>query len=210
MRITDECIKKMYNRGMEIGLFYTSELGKIANTCYKESKIKVIDYDKVKEEVQEKHTRGLKTVKSCDALKLIEEHIDLIEMKSLENFLNNRNEISEQKMLDKDYCGKFTDSIMVMQLLLRISDMQITNVETKKIMESLRYYIVLVDIELGTYEEFLTRMEFLADPERDKERKCLEKICNKIEDDLGKIGKRWEIESRLMSNTQLNELYLYG
>lgn len=141
MRITDECIKKMYNRGMEIGLFYTSELGKIANTCYKESKIKVIDYDKVKEEVQEKHTRGLKTVKSCDALKLIEEHIDLIEMKSLENFLNNRNEISEQKMLDKDYCGKFTDSIMVMQLLLRISDMQITNVETKKIMESLRYYI---------------------------------------------------------------------
>jgi hypothetical protein len=185
--------------------FIYKKLGEIENTCYPESDIMVIDYDEVKRSCISNFTRCLKDFQSCDAMKVLESEIDFIEMKSLQKYLEHYSSENREKMLTKDFAHKFEDSILIFKLLLKASTLCLTNEQIKDMMNSLRYYIVLIDIQLNTPDEFLARLDFLANPINDQNK--INEITSKILGDLHNSEKQFPIKTKLMFNEELKFLY---
>jgi hypothetical protein len=185
--------------------FVYKKLGEVENTCYPESELIVIDYDEVKRKCYTKHFRGLKDFQSCDALKILDSEVDFIEMKSLSNFLEYDSPENREKMLNKNFSRKLEDSMYIFKTLLMGSTLNLKKEQIDSILGSLRYYIVLTDVKLSTPEEFLARLDFLANPVNNE--KALDKVVNKILSDLHKTENKFQIEAKLMFTEDLDYLY---
>ncbi len=120
-------------RGIEKGYFELHEIRNIGSTCCTNATTEVIDFDKTKDKIVA--TNKWKTIKSCDCLKIrpSKQCIDLIEMKSckqiIDNFFRDKknigmsvDEVIDNKVVNFNLVKKIEDSMLVLDDLTRKED----------------------------------------------------------------------------------------
>jgi len=135
--------------------FSLTEIGKLDKSCCPNSKIQVIDFDKTKESYCSVH--DLKNLKSCDALKMVDEpeRIDFIEMKGFKQFINRQlshdlplEEQIASKISDFDLIGKIRDSIFILNSIVSSKAFEISGSQQKSFHPIEKNFIVLTDIDI--------------------------------------------------------------
>lgn len=223
----EKVIKKLRIKAIKNGFFIEKPLCEIEKSCSQSKEI-VVDYDHTKEEIQ-KTLKGYKPFESCDALKIEEQVLNFIEMKSIDEYLKHYSTRNRNKFMKKDFGLKYTDSIYILGLLLKRNDMEMTIEESEIILATVKNYIVLIDREYrkDVPEEFLTRLELLQDiSEQEKEiyeaskdelassRESedefrLKEVVNKIESDLDQASGRipHKIQYCIMTPSEFRQIY---
>lgn len=215
----EEIIRKFKENAVRNNFFIEKRLCDLKESCSKSKEV-VVDYDYTKNEIQ-KTLKGYKSFESCDALKIGEQVLNFIEMKSIDKYLKNYTTKSRNKFMKKDFGLKYSDSVYVLGLLLKRNDMDITIEESGIILDAVKSYIVLIDREFvkDVPEEFLFRLQMLQDISYQEEKiyeearaeltstkelddkQRFDEVINKINVDLKRASERMpkKIEYSIMS-----------
>lgn len=145
-------------RGIEKGYFELYEIRNIGSTCCQNATTQVIDFDATKEKIVE--ANKWKSVKSCDCLKIRPDEgcIDLIEMKSFKQIINNyfRDKRNDGKRVDKvindkivgfNFVKKIENSMTILDNVTLKKEFDQTLEDDKFYRETKIDYIVLTDID---------------------------------------------------------------
>jgi len=149
-------LKKILNFGIDKNYFIKKPIKKIEKSCCSLEK-EIIDFDNTKEIICKEANQ--QTRKSCDGL-CLQGSINFIEFKSLNNFfekefqykLNQENieeieiiEIIKEKVKDFNFKRKITDSLWLLDYILRHQDLSLSNSEIDKYDSIEKNYFVVKD-----------------------------------------------------------------
>ncbi len=162
-------LNKLYEDGYKYNFFHSSTIAQLDKSCCSSSITEVIDFDRTKEYIVK--VKGLVTVKSCDAIKIIPrlERIDFIELKGFKQFLrfNPPSDIRKaQQQIEKyDLLTKIYDSAdTIMNLIISSKEFQYSPTERIKYIDVHKYFIVITDIspKKNSIESIAVSLDFLA------------------------------------------------
>lgn len=144
-------LEKLIQIGEQTYSFSEEPFGKIDKSCCPETECKIIDFDKVKEVVIQKHS--LNSLSSCDGLKIcLQENIlDFIEMKGFQEFKARNHDLHEEiieRQINKfDFQKKIQDSLYVLETIIRSGVFCATKKDREKFNKCTKRYFIVTDIE---------------------------------------------------------------
>lgn len=167
---TESILSNFRDKAIKSKYFQLTTLGEIEASCYPESTLEVIDYDKTARKLYYNTLQSkLNIPQTCDALRFNSTTYDFIEMKRTKQLVSNNFNTNKDKFLEKDFSDKFTGSLKLFDNLLDLANLQLRKNEKKLLKQAVGWYFVLIDdnfdYENGKWEnneEFLARMNFLS------------------------------------------------
>jgi hypothetical protein len=183
-------------RGIEKGYFELHEIRNIGSTCCLNATTQVIDFDKTKDKMVA--ANKWKTIKSCDCLKIRpnKQCIDLIEMKSfkqiIDNFFRDKknigmkiDEVIDDKVVNFNLVKKIENSMLVLDNITIKQEFDQTLQDAKFYRETKINYILLTDVDSMSNGKnyFNFAMYFLATHSNSPEKY----ITSKLESELDSI-----------------------
>jgi len=172
-------LKTLLENGKKIGLFEIKKLEELDTQNRISSKVEVIDFDAVKDnifKVFNEHEYGFNSLKSCDAVKIIphENRLDFIEIKGIGEFCERNSELEISATIDKidkqiekfNLPNKIFHSLSVLSIIFQIRQIGLTNDQKESFFDEIASdFIVVLDseIEQDSIQSFGAMLEFLAE-----------------------------------------------
>lgn len=165
----ENSLAKLINFGERQGYIRYETIGHLDKSCCTKSAVKVIDFDFFKEEFEKK--KGLVHFKSADALKIVENRLDFIEMKGLFVLFTNPNVPAVQKTQQSvsstienfGVSDKIKDSLLIWDVFLKgkngLNGKEVREIETDVVFQ----FILLTDVQHDSVEWIATSFNFFAE-----------------------------------------------
>ncbi|RIW26966.1 hypothetical protein D3H55_23410 [Bacillus salacetis] len=205
-------IEKLLKFGMDEGYFIIKEIKDIEKSCCDISSTKVIDFDETKKrliQVINQSPEVFQEPKSCDALKLFTNtnRLDFLEFKGLDRFISNLEGQSPDKatkLIDKqiikfDFETKIQDSLFLLELMLKMSRLEITKAERDNFRSIPKNYIIMVDIEIeeDPVKNMALSLAYLSSTSNYQEKVVLHLI-----DEVSSLHNRIEINKPIIKSSK--------
>ena len=206
-------LEKVLNFGLSKEYFKKLKIKDIEKSCCNDLEFEIIDFDRTKDIVCNEANQVSR--KSCDGLYL-NESIDFIEFKSLNNFFNkefkyklkndaNTEEIEmiKQKVLDFNFTKKIRDSLWLFDYILNHNELELKNNDKESIYKIEKNYFIVKDEYKQPLLAIVDKLNMLAQDENN-ELKYRETMDILIKKDLGEI--KIEVNRpKLMTCAELNK-----
>lgn len=191
-------LNTLLENGKKIGLFEVKKLEDLDTQNRISSKVEVIDFDAVKDNIFKtfnQHEFGFNSLKSCDAVKIIpnENRLDFIEIKGIEEFVERHSQMEiaaaivgiDEQIEKFNLPNKIFHSLTILTIVFQIDKITLTNAQKNSFFdEVISDFIIVIDseIEQDGIKSFEVMLEFLAETSNIKEEYIirLEQVINGI------------------------------
>ncbi|MDM8548353.1 hypothetical protein QUF61_17825 [Candidatus Venteria ishoeyi] len=188
-------IKHLSSIAQDKNWFVTMPLGELDKSCCPRAQTEVIDFDQTKTLVSRMMKKP--TPKSCDALKILEQRLDFIEMKGWREFIRRNPSSAVPSQITKfNLKQKITDSLGVLKDVITL--MQLGDAAQEQYGETVKYYIVVIDIHLedNPLEHLALSLDFLSESSTP----VRQQIIQGLSEELGKLPEQLTATSELSAN----------